>query len=96
MILEQAVLHIKNDQSKAFEVDFKIAANIICKMAGYKSHQLLKCLESDDKYLLLIEWEKLEDHTIGFRNSEEYQNWKRRLHHYYQPFPIIERYKVVN
>jgi heme-degrading monooxygenase HmoA len=96
MILEQAILYIKEHQSKAFEADFKKAGNIINKMPGYKIHQLLKCLEVEDKYLLLVEWETIEDHIIGFRGSEEYQNWKSLLHHYYQPFPVVEHFTEIN
>mgnify|MGYP000153256952 FL=1 len=41
-------------------------------MKGYISHQLKKCVEQDDKYILLVNWETLEDNEIGFRQSDEY------------------------
>jgi hypothetical protein len=37
----------------------------------------------------------LEDHTFGFRGSPEYQEWRRLLHHFYDPFPEVEHYEVV-
>ena len=46
-------------------------------------HQLQRCLESQDKYVLLVQWQRLEDHTIGFRQSRHYQDWKKLLHHFY-------------
>ncbi|GGX12217.1 antibiotic biosynthesis monooxygenase family protein [Aquimarina muelleri] len=64
-------------------------------MQGYLKHDVLKCIEEDNKYLLLVEWETIEDHKIGFRKSESYQKWKELLHHFYDPFPIVQHYKSV-
>jgi heme-degrading monooxygenase HmoA len=64
-------------------------------MHGYIRHELQRCLELPDRYLLLVWWETLEDHTIGFRGSAEYQEWRRQLHHFYEPFPTIEHFTVV-
>ncbi|MGB5419889.1 antibiotic biosynthesis monooxygenase family protein [Algibacter sp.] len=93
MILEVATLNINKGLSAEFEVSFKKAERIISSMNGYISHQLKKCIEQDDKYILLVNWETIEDHEIGFRKSEEYQEWKGLLHHYYEPFPTVEHYK---
>jgi len=60
---------------------------------GYVSHQLQRCLETQNRYILLVHWETLEAHTLGFRGSEEYQQWKRPLHHFYDPFPTVEHYQ---
>ncbi|MDX1958270.1 MAG: antibiotic biosynthesis monooxygenase [Leptospiraceae bacterium] len=92
MITEIAILNINHLGSKSFEESFKKAEKIISKMNGYISHRLLKCIEEDLKYLLIVHWEKLEDHTEGFRNSEEYKEWKSLLHKFYDPFPIVEHY----
>ena len=93
MILEVATLNIKKGRSTEFEINFKKAERIISSMNGYVSHQMKKCLEEDDKYILLVNWETLEDHEIGFRKSAEYQEWKALLHHFYEPFPTVEHYK---
>ncbi|WP_396602149.1 antibiotic biosynthesis monooxygenase family protein [Algibacter sp. R77976] len=93
MILEVATLNIKKGRSTEFEINFKKAECIISSMNGYVSHQMKKCLEEDDKYILLVNWETLEDHEIGFRKSAEYQEWKALLHHFYEPFPTVEHYK---
>ncbi|WP_103865909.1 antibiotic biosynthesis monooxygenase [Aquimarina sp. I32.4] len=92
MILEQAVLYIKAGESEAFEQAFAKAQEIICAAKGYIKHDMLKCQEEDNKYLLLVTWETIEDHEIGFRTSEAYQQWKKLLHHFYNPFPIVEHY----
>ncbi|AXT51722.1 antibiotic biosynthesis monooxygenase [Aquimarina sp. BL5] len=95
MILEQAILYIKQGESKTFEKTFGEARKIISSMKGFIKLDLLKCVEEIDKYLLLVSWETIEDHEIGFRQSSEYQEWKRLLHHFYDPFPIVEHYKSV-
>ncbi|TDG35465.1 antibiotic biosynthesis monooxygenase [Pedobacter changchengzhani] len=92
MILEVAILNIKTGLSADFEKAFGKAENIISSMDGYISHQLKKCIEETDKYILLVNWETLEAHTEGFRGSLAYQDWKKLLHHFYDPFPTVEHY----
>ena len=93
MILEVATLSIKEGLPEAFETNFQKAEKIISSIEGYVSHELKKCIEQNDKYILLVNWETIEDHEIGFRKSEAYQEWKALLHHFYDPFPIVEHYK---
>lgn len=95
MILEHAILFVKPGKEKEFESDFKKAGQYISRMKGYRGHTLQKCLEQSSKYLLLVKWEKLEDHTIGFRESTEYLKWKELLHQYYDPFPIVQHFETV-
>lgn len=74
MILEVAILNIKEGLSKHFEEGFEKASVIILSMHGYISHQIKKCLEMESQYVLLVNWDTLEDHEIGFRGSSvEYQ-----------------------
>lgn len=95
MILELATLFVKIGEEKQFEKDLKIASQYISSIQGYSGHSLQKCIEQENKYILLVDWEKLEDHTIGFRQSEQYLEWKKLLHHYYDPFPIVEHFEMV-
>ena len=95
MILEVATLDVKPGLAADFEQAFGQAQNIIAGMPGYISHELRRCLEREGRYLLLVRWEKLEDHTEGFRKSEEYQQWRKLLHHFYDPFPTVEHYTSV-
>lgn len=95
MVLEVAVLLVKKGEEQNFERDFAIAGQFIQSIPGYAGHSLRKCLEEENKYLLLVDWEKLEDHTIGFRESKVYAEWKKLLHHYYNPFPVVEHYEMV-
>jgi heme-degrading monooxygenase HmoA len=95
LILEVALLDIKLGKAEEFEQAFARAQNIISSMPGYISHQLQKCLERDHRYILLVQWRRLEDHTEGFRQSSEYQQWKDLLHHFYEPFPEVEHYRTI-
>jgi heme-degrading monooxygenase HmoA len=95
MILEVAILDIKPGMSGEFETTFKTASTIIAAMSGYISHELQRCLETENRYILLVRWQKLEDHTIGFRQSPEYQEWRSLLHHFYEPFPTVEHYEPI-
>jgi heme-degrading monooxygenase HmoA len=95
LILEVAILDIKTGLATEFEAAFKVAAKIITVMPGYVGHELQHCLENRDRYILLVRWEKLEDHMISFRESPEYQEWRALLHHFYNPFPVVEHYEMV-
>lgn len=95
MILEVATLDVKPGQQAQFEQAFARTQNIIAGMRGYISHQLQRCIENDNRYVLLVNWQTLEDHTIGFRQSFEYQEWRKLLHHFYDPFPTVEHFAPV-
>ena len=95
MVLEAEILEVKPGLSDDCEAAFTQAQMIISSMKGYVSHQLQRCLEKSGRYILLVTWETLEDHTLSFRGSPEYQGWRRLLHHFYDPFHDVEHYQVV-
>lgn len=93
MILEVAILDVKPGLAEEFEAAFNTASPFITTISGYISHELQRCLETPNRYLLLVRWQRLEDHTIGFRQSPQYQQWSALLHHFYDPFPTVEHYE---
>jgi len=93
MILEIAPLQIRAGQSTAFEAAFAQAQAIISSMPGYMSHELQRCIERKDHYVLLVRWKTLEAHEVGFRTSPLYQQWKQLLHDFYDPFPTVLHYE---
>jgi heme-degrading monooxygenase HmoA len=95
MILEQAALDVRPGQTDDFEDAFSKAKDIICSMPGFQRLTLSRCLERPDSYLLLVHWDTLEDHTKGFRESPQYEEWRQLLHHFYDPFPTVEHYREV-
>lgn len=94
-VLEVAILHVIPGEQAAFEAAFGKAQDIIASMDGYLGNELQRCLEQPNQYVLLVRWRTLEDHTIGFRQSAEYGQWKALLHHFYDPFPVVEHYTPV-
>jgi len=95
MILELAILYIKDELENQFEKDFERAGKYISSIQGYAGHTLQKCMEQKNKYILLVNWETVEAHTVAFRESSQYPEWKKLLHHYYDPFPVVEHYETV-
>lgn len=95
MILEAAPLQVRPRQSEAFEAAFCEAQAIISSMPGYQSHELQRCLEREGLYLLLVRWDSVAAHEEGFRKSPKYQQWKKLLHHFYDPFPTVNHYEQV-
>jgi heme-degrading monooxygenase HmoA len=93
VILELAILDVKPGTEADFEAAFNEAQQFIMRIEGYISHSLQKCIEKQSRYMLLVNWQTLEAHTIGFRESAEYAEWKRLLHHFYEPFPVVEHYE---
>jgi heme-degrading monooxygenase HmoA len=93
--MEQAVLDVKPGLEAEFEAAFGEAKEIVSSMPGFDSLRLHRCIETPHRYLLLVSWERLEDHTEGFRQSAGYQEWRRLLHHFYDPFPTVEHFSLV-
>src|SRR5207244_10125884 len=92
MILEHAVLSVKPGQSPAFEAAMREARPLISATAGFQRIEVRPCVETRDRYLLLVWWDTLEAHTEGFRKSDCYEPWRKLLHDFYEQFPLVEHY----
>ena len=95
MITEIVLLYTREKEDDLFEKAFAEAQKVIVKTKGYLNHELQRCIEKKNKYVLIVRWDTIEDHTEGFRKSEGYKEWKRLLHHFYDPFPVVEHYKKI-
>lgn len=95
MILEVAPLPVRAGMEAEFEAAFVTAQAILAAMPGYLGHELQRCIERPGEYLLLVRWQTLEDHEVGFRKSPRYEEWKTLLHHFYDPFPVVSHYAAV-
>ena len=85
-------MHIKNNQSADFEKNYKLAKPIISRAKGHRTHQLKKCVETPNKYILIVEWNTLEDHEIGFRKSNDFLKWKELVHPFLTSETLVEHY----
>lgn len=95
MVLEVAILNVRQGQAAAFEAAFRDVQQVIARTRGHQRHELRRCLEVEDRYLLLVWWDTVESHTEGFRGSPAYAEWRERLHPFYDPFPNVEHYVPV-
>jgi heme-degrading monooxygenase HmoA len=95
MIVEHAVLDVRPGEEARFEEAFAEATSIVAESLGFLNLRLERCIENPSRYLLLMEWARLEDHTEGFRGSPAYERWRALLHHFYEPFPTVEHYEPV-
>ena len=89
MILEHALLSIRPGQSAAFETAMAEARPLIAASPGFRSIAIRKACETDDQYLLLVEWDDIASHRDGFRTSERYKQWRDLLHRFYDPMPVV-------
>ena len=94
-VLEVAILDVKVGEESDFKTAFKHAEQYIQDTKGYISHQLKSCVEKSNRYILLVNWQSIDAHNVGFRESDNYQLWKNLLHHFYDPFPVVEHYQAL-
>ena len=94
MILELATIDIKEGSNTEFEENLEKAQLVISKAQGYIGHQFQKCIEKDNRYVLLIRWQTLKDHTIGFRESELFKEWRALIGPYFENPPVVQHYHL--
>lgn len=95
MILETAVLQVRAGEESAFEEAMVKAAPVIAGSPGYRQHGLQRCLETKGRYLLLVQWENLEAHTVGFRQSPAFAEWRSIIGPYFASAPSVEHYEAL-
>lgn len=94
MVLEVATIDIKPGTNTDFETNLEKAGLVICRAKGYISHQFQKCVEQDNRYLLLIRWQTLEDHTVGFRESELFKEWRSFIGPFFDSAPQVQHFEL--
>ena len=92
MILEIANITVTTGKQKDFEAALEKAQAVLKQSAGYVSHEFKKCMETDTQYVLLITWETLEAHTVGFRESELFVQWRSLIGPFFAAPPEVFHY----
>lgn len=95
MILETAVLDIKEESIEELKGVLEDAKTVISKSKGFVSIQFVQCIETPTKFIAFIQWETLEDHTIGFRESELFVKWRAILSPYFNSAPFADHYNYL-
>ncbi len=94
MILELAILEIKEGQLSEFESNLEKAQSVINQSEGYIGHEFQQCMEEPNKYILLIQWTSLEAHEEGFRKSELFKEWRGLIGSYFASAPTVQHYTM--
>ena len=89
LILEHAILRVKQGENAKFEKAMKQAMPLIAASPGFMGIEVRPASEVECTYLLLVKWETIASHREGFRRSDRYQKWKALLHHFYERMPIV-------
>jgi heme-degrading monooxygenase HmoA len=97
MILEIADIRIKPGQQAQFEKAVQFGLNtVIAKSKGFRGHQVHHSIESPDRYVLMLEWDTLEDHTVGFRESPAFVEWRSIVIDFFAQAPFTEHFELVS
>ena len=96
MIYEVADFRISPDQKDAFEEAIQRGVNtVIANATGFRRHTIKRCIETPGRYLLIIEWETLENHTKDFRESDAFKAWRDIVGSYFSEPPVVEHFETV-
>ena len=95
MVLEIAQVDIKPGQEAEFEVGVAKAAPLFKRAKGYKSLSLQRSMEKPSRYRLFIGWDTVENHTVDFRGSADFQEWRKLVGHCFASPPEVEHVREV-
>ncbi|WP_372662187.1 antibiotic biosynthesis monooxygenase [Hydrogenophaga sp.] len=96
MILEHADIRIDPAQASAFEEAItRGASTVIAQAKGFQSYKVNRSIESPDRYILTIHWDTLEDHTVGFRQSDAFAQWRAIVGPFFAQPPVVEHFALV-
>ena len=96
MILELADIRIQPGRQQDFERAIERGvAEVICHAKGFIRYQVRHGIESPERYVLLIEWETLENHTVDFRGSPAFQDWRAIVGPFFAQPPVVEHFSLI-
>lgn len=95
MILELADIRIHAGQQSAFDEAAKRGLDtVLSKAKGFRKYEIRHSIESPERYVLLIHWDALEDHTVGFRTSPAHAQWRAIVGAYFAQPPCVEHFTL--
>ena len=96
MILELADIRIAPGQQAAFdEAIARGVATVASKAQGFRGYSVHKGIESPERYVLQIWWDTLEDHTVGFRQSPAFAEWRAIVGPFFAAPPAVEHFNLL-
>jgi heme-degrading monooxygenase HmoA len=94
MVLEHALIDIRPGTAQAFEAALSEARQVIAASPGFRSLRLQRGVETENRYLLLVEWETLDDHVVGFRGSDAFTAWRALIGPYFASPPEVVHFAL--
>jgi heme-degrading monooxygenase HmoA len=94
VILELAQITVHASTEARFESVFPTAIRLLAASPGYLSHELQRSVETPNRYALLVRWRTLEDHTVGFRGSTAFAEWRAQLAPFLAAPPVVEHFRA--
>jgi heme-degrading monooxygenase HmoA len=96
MILELADIRITPGQQAAFDEAIRRGLTTVVSQAkGFAGWKVNKCVESPERYVLMIFWETLEDHTVGFRQGPLFAQWRAIVGPFFASPPMVEHFTLL-
>lgn len=96
MILELADIRIQPGQQAAFEAALALGiSSAVSKSPGFLSHSVQRGIESPERYLLQIRWNTLEDHSVTFRGSDLFTQWRALVGPFFAAPPLVEHFNLL-
>ncbi len=95
MIVEFAVLAVRPGSEPQFEAVFPTAIKVLGGSQGYLSHELRRSVEMPNRYALIVQWRSLEDHTVGFRGSPAFTQWRAHIGPFLESPPVVEHFREI-
>ncbi len=96
MILEHADIRIDPQQAAAFEEAIERGVcTVVSKSKGFQGFKVNRSIETQGRYILTICWDTLEDHTVGFRESSAFADWRAIVGPFFAQAPVVEHMELV-
>ena len=95
MILEIAQIDVKPGTEAEFEAGVKDAVPLFRRQKGCKSLALQRSIEKPSRFRLFIQWDTVENHTVDFRGSADFQEWRKLVGHFFTAPPEVEHVREV-
>lgn len=95
MILEIATVDIVRGQEAEYLRAFNQTQEILAAQEGYISCEVQNCIEIPSRFLVMVKWQSLESHTIGFRESSDFVRWRAFVSPFFSSPPDIKHYSLV-
>lgn len=97
MILEIADIRIATGKQNEFDAAIRRGIDtVVSKAKGFRRYQVHKCVESPERYVLMIQWETLENHTVDFRGGPLFTEWRAIVGPYFAAPPLVEHFTLLS